>query len=84
MYNTLKIVFYIQSNIGTPAFMSDNVPLLPENCCNYKCFGIFIFISFVYIAATHKKKAEGKKSQIRDIPHRTTKTDSCNAPLYSN
>ena len=23
-------------NIGTPVLLSDNAPLLPENCCNYK------------------------------------------------
>lgn len=30
-------------NIGTTAFMSENIPLLPENCFN----GTVMFISFV-------------------------------------
>ena len=33
-------------NIGTPALLSDNAPILPEKCCNYKCFGIYMFIYF--------------------------------------
>ena len=48
-------------NIGTPALLSDNAPLLPEKCCNDKCFGIHVFISFVCIGKT--KKSE-EKSQI--------------------
>ena len=41
-------------NSGTPALLSNNAPLLPENCCNYKCFGIHMFISFVCIGKTQK------------------------------
>ena len=39
-------------NIGSPALLSDNAPLPPENCCNYKCFGIHMFIYFVCIGKT--------------------------------
>ena len=31
-------------NTGTPALLSDNAPLLPENCCDYKCFDVHMFI----------------------------------------
>ena len=34
--------------------LSDNAPLLPEKCCNYKCFGIHMFIYFVCIGKTQK------------------------------
>ena len=39
-------------NIGTTALLSDNAPLLPEKCCNYKCFGIHMSIYFVCIGKT--------------------------------
>ena len=42
-------------NIGTPALLSDNAPLLPDNCCSYKWFGII---------ALEKHKKSQKKSQI--------------------
>ena len=54
-------------NIGTPALLSDNAPLLPENCCNYKCFHIHMFISFVHLPflfALEKHKKSENKSQI--------------------
>ena len=41
-------------NIGTPALLSDNAPLLPENCWYYKCFGIHMFIYFICIGKTQK------------------------------
>ena len=45
-----------------PALLSDNAPLLPENCCNYKCFGIHMFIYFVCIGKT--QKSEEKKPNL--------------------
>ena len=48
----------MDKNIGTPALMSDNVPILPENCCNYKCFGILMLISMVCIGTTQKIREE--------------------------
>ena len=52
----------MDKNIGTPALLSDNAPLLPVNCCNDKCFGIHMFISFVCIGTTPKTLR--KKCQI--------------------
>ena len=49
-----KMYTVMVKNIGTPALLSDNAPLLPENCCNYKCFGIHMFIYFVCIGKTQK------------------------------
>src|SRR4029434_1483250 len=46
-------VCVMDTKIGTPARLSDNAPLLPENCCIHKCFGVHMFISFVCIATTH-------------------------------
>ena len=48
----------MDKNIGTPAVLSDNVPILRENCCNYKCFGIHMFISIVCIGTTQKSREE--------------------------
>ena len=50
--NDIAISYTVMvKNIGTPALLSDNAPLLPEKCCNYKCFGIhmFIYLHFVYL-----------------------------------
>ena len=47
-------------NIGTPALLSDNAPILPENCCNYKCFGILMFIYFVCIGKTQNLRKKKK------------------------
>lgn len=33
-------------NIITPAFLSDNAPLHPEDSYNYKCLGILMFVFF--------------------------------------
>ena len=44
----------MDKNIGTPALPLDNAQFLPENCCNDKCFGIHMFISFVCIGTTQK------------------------------
>ena len=55
MCATISFVHTVMDkNIGTPALLSDNAPLLPENCCNDKCFGIHMFISFVCIGTTQK------------------------------
>ncbi len=48
-------------NIGTLAILSENANL-SENCCSCKCFGTRMFIFFVCIGTTQKKKQ--KKSQI--------------------
>ena len=57
----------MDKNIGTPALLSDNVPLLPENCCNYKCFGIHMLIYIVCIGTTQKSREE--KPNL--IPHKS-------------
>ena len=54
---TVQSIMVLTVYSETPALLSDNAPLLPEKCCNYKCFGIHMFIYFVY------KKSE-KKIQI--------------------
>ena len=62
----------VQSRSKISALLSDNAPLLPENCCNYKCFGIHVYLFCLHWK--NHKKSEGKKSQIwyHDIiPHRT-------------
>ena len=41
-------------NIGTPALFSDNAPLLPEKCCNYKCFGIHVYLFCLHWKNTKK------------------------------
>ena len=48
----------MDKNIGTPAVLSDNVPILRENCCNYKCFDIHMLISIVCIGTTQKSREE--------------------------
>ena len=48
----------VMQNIGTPALLSDNASLLPENCCNYKCFVIHMCISIVCIGTTQKSREE--------------------------
>ena len=48
----------MDQNIGTPTLLPDNAPLPPENCCNYKCFGIHMFISIVCIGTTQKSREE--------------------------
>ena len=40
------------SKILAPLHLSENAQLLPEKCCNYKCFGIHMFIYFVCIGKT--------------------------------
>ena len=48
----------MNENIGTPGTFPENASFLPEKWCNYKCFGIPMFISF---KCTGTKKAEEKK-----------------------
>ena len=48
----------MDKHISTPALLSDNAPLLPENCCNYKCFGIHMLISIICIGTTQKSREE--------------------------
>ena len=50
---------------------SHNAALLPEDCCNYNCFGIHMFYSFCLHWKKHKKIWKKAKSAI--IPHRTPK-----------
>ena len=60
-------------HIVTPALLSDNAPLLPENCGNYKCFGIHMLCVCVYYTEHGEKKEEkhgqsqGYKSISRDL-----------------
>ena len=42
---------------GTPALLSDNAPLLPEKCCNYKCF-VFTCLFLLFALEKHKKKSQ--------------------------
>ena len=67
-------------NIGIPALLSDNAPLLPENCCNDKCFGIHIFCLH-----WNNTKNQRKNAQSDLIPHKTLKMDRTKllAPLTS-
>ena len=68
LYGNMHVQYTVMvKNIGTPALPSDNAPL-PENCCNYKRFGIHMFILF---ALEKHKKSEGKKAKSDIIPHRT-------------
>ena len=62
----------MEKNIGTPALQSDNAPLLSENCCNHKCFGIHMSIYFVCI---RKTKNLSKKAKSAINPQRTPKMD---------
>ena len=45
------VLTVMDKNIGTPAILTDN-------CCNYKCFGIHMFISIVCIGTTQKSREE--------------------------
>ena len=63
----------MDKKIGSPALLSDNPPLLPENCCNYKCFGIHMFISILLHWNNTKKQRKKAKSDM--IPHKTQKMD---------
>ena len=45
----------LTKSIGTPAILSDNAQFLPENDCNYKCFGSNIFIYFACNEKTQKR-----------------------------
>ena len=42
-------------SLVAPALLSGNAPFLPENCYNYKLFGIHIFLYVVCIGPTQKK-----------------------------
>uniref|UniRef100_A0A8C4RSB6 26S proteasome non-ATPase regulatory subunit 1 n=1 Tax=Erpetoichthys calabaricus TaxID=27687 RepID=A0A8C4RSB6_ERPCA len=46
-------------------------PFLSQNYCNYKCFCIFMFISFMCIGTTQKNREKKAKSDI--MSHRTPK-----------
>ncbi|XP_057695126.1 stomatin (EPB72)-like 3a isoform X1 [Corythoichthys intestinalis] len=50
----------LAKSIGTPGILSDNAQFLPENDCNYKCFGSNIFIDFACNEKTQKTMKKKK------------------------
>ena len=61
----------MDESIGIPETFPENASFLPEKCCNYKCFGIHMFI-FLHWDNTKKQK---KKAKFDIILHKTPKTD---------
>ena len=61
----------IVKSLVASALPSGNAPFLPENCYNYKFFGIHIFLYVVCIGPTQKNWRKPPKSDIFPHPNST-------------
>ena len=59
--------------VVTPALLSDNAPLLPENCFKYKFFGIHILTYIACIRRTQKNHNCRKKPNADRVTHPSKK-----------
>ena len=67
----LRVPTAIVKSLVASALPSGNAPFLPENCYNYKFFGIHIFLYVVCIGPTQKNWRKPPKSDIFPHPNST-------------